>query len=284
MRGALVLALSACGSSGSSTSGSDEPEEPFGASPEVEAFAADYLEAYCAAAARCCANDPEFSIARCREHDLTDIGLALARQSKYVFRADMASACLAELATAVICRDDTPASCSAAIEGTVPTGGTCRSTYDCAYRRRLLDTCPYREEGELICKGPVGAGERCGLNEAGICLRSDGLQCDDVTHRCVALFAAGSPCSYSTECAEGLRCVMDVCGPGKVAGDPCTSQDDCAEGNFCSGGNRCNVVWPAGTACDPDVDWYACGEDGICENGTCRTYRERDVCQSSNWL
>lgn len=138
--------------------------------------------------------------------------------------------------------DREPASCQAAIEGTVAQGADCTLDEECA--------------GDAYCKLGDSCPGKCAPYESagGACLSNDncksGLKCDDNGH-CVAPGQEGDACEQGEpKCSDGLICLgtdnenktpgscytIDQAFSGK-AGDACS-----LDGKLCSGQLSCEIT------------------------------------------
>lgn len=118
------------------------------------------------------------------------------------------------------------------------TGSSCETDSDCRMSEDYR--CVFRVDaaaGKMkgVCQIPklVAAGHSCEAVDAQC---EAGLYCNDGPH-CVTVGAAGSACSATKPCGEGLKCDA---GEGKCIvkaanGSACESDDDCFEG-FCNVG------------------------------------------------
>lgn len=112
----------------------------------------------------------------------------------------LGDACIVQLADCGLI-NHLPPGCLAAIEGTVPTGGDCRDSLDCA--------------GDGYCDAGSGLQECPGT--------------------CRPWKSVGESCADPIQCARGLKCVGSpaLCVDPDGDGDPCGNQDDCAYHLFC---------------------------------------------------
>ena len=130
-------------------------------------------------------------------------------------------------------------------------GLMCRSVSNdagvCIPTPMVGDLCLRDEDcGSLICDWASG---KCatGADYGAACAFSDpdhpvpgteatrcksGLVCDTINLKCADPHcAAGINCSADQQCPDGVKCVMNTCGPLKNAGETCYQTKDCAEGN-----------------------------------------------------
>src|SRR5690606_31463314 len=94
---------------------------------------------------------------------------------------------------------------------------------------------------------------------------------------CQAGKAAGSPCSGSSECADGLECsANDVCVALHGPGDSCEDGVSCVDGYQCID-DVCQAEWDVqraglGESCDGYE--VRCKEDAFCDEGVCAPVRK----------
>ncbi len=98
------------------------------------------------------------------------------------------------------------------------------------------------------------------------------------------------PCASTMECRTGLACVSTVCQPSRAltAGSGCTLTLDCAEGLFCGASRTCEAsgTEPAGGDCDTAAQCESglvCNLEGF--GGRCREPGTRDIhdaCESQD--
>ena len=250
---------------GGSDTGSDGP------SVTLEELPAKYADAACQAFTTCVGD--LYGIFRPGEECLKDIGPtfeeALAPLSHAVdagrvkYDGTKVQKCLDELAAgdcAALAQRE-PASCKAAVAGTVKEGEDCTNDFECA--------------GEQYCKTAASCPGQCAPfeNAGGACISNDncksGLKCDDNGH-CVTPSAEGEACKQGEpDCADGLLCLGDdstaktpgTCytieeGLSGKAGDACS-----LDGHLCAGGFACEItsVTPISGNCVAKVD-----ADAVC--------------------
>lgn len=138
--------------------------------------------------------------------------------------------------------DQVPA-CAAALDGTVPIGGTCYTHYDCA-GIGVSSFCEFADDGcsgQCVARPTVGAAcspqgslaQRCGR----------GMFCAPDTMTCQPRIADGAACTGHGECRVGHGCFDNLCGPPPatvVSGAACTANFQCPEfdqplGEVCTG-------------------------------------------------
>jgi hypothetical protein len=211
-------------------------------------------------------------------------------QKKIVYDGAKAQACLDEMSTRScqqLLERDSPA-CLAALDGTVPLGGSCILDEECqgkALCKSSTGTCPGQ------CTALLVAGQAC--TKDGDC--QDGLECSSATKLCVQPAAQGQPCDYGAPpCAPGLLCLGKDDGnqtPGTcetaseaLAAGPGAACDP-TSGQLCQSGSACvadslnitsaSITWlcvasgsyPPGGACKPGFP-EACAAGNYCKTGT----------------
>jgi hypothetical protein len=201
------------------------------------------------------------------------------------YSATQGAACLTAV-NALSCADVfsesviTPASCNAALVGTVANGtgaaNQCYSSNDCANGFCTWElnagTCPghcqaYPGLGNDCSTAPFCAtGQSCGsatgtlvctaqaTTVGGTCPCADNLWCDYSvlpTPTCKAFLAQGAACSLTTPCGTGLACVgtgSPTCKALVGLGGACTpslsGQTECGLGYACDSGTSKCVSWP----------------------------------------
>jgi hypothetical protein len=194
-----------------------------------------------------------------------DSGLRTAIDRGVVhYDGDKAQECINDLAnspcdqTSMEARN-LPDACAQAVTGTIAVGATCTENAECESAACSLPSC-----GEACCTGmcvgpPVESelGGPCATVEC-----EDGLVCDN-TKTCVNLYAAGTPCLLSSDCAYGLACAGEpgICKPAPKLGEPCPDLI-CAElGTYCSASGTCTALGLPGTACTDSTtcsSFYPC--------------------------
>jgi hypothetical protein len=114
-------------------------------------------------------------------------------------------------------------------DGTCTAPFICRDSRQCSNRRPLGASCSVDWE--------CGTGAYCSSGVVCATLPGIGSPCPDARcaaeaycsgSQCLARKAANVACSFSSECADGLRCTTaQVCGPKGAAGAPCRDFSDC---------------------------------------------------------
>jgi hypothetical protein len=142
-----------------------------------------------------------------------------------------------------LCRNRTPIGATCSFDGECVTGAYCSSARVCATLPGIGSPCPnFRCVAEAYCSGS----------------------------QCLARKAANVACSFSSECADGLRCTTArVCGPQGMVGDSCTGSGDCAPTLICNANRQCAAKGPAGAPCR---DFSDCESTLACDDvlRTCR--------------
>ncbi len=113
---------------------------------------------------------------------------------------------------------------------------------------------------------PTGAG--CASDEqcaGGLCALDGGCG------TCRARSARGEACTTATDCAVGLTCRRNFCGPFIAEGQGCAGEQDCQPGLRCVGGTCQAPTLPQGAGCNPSRD--------LCRLGSCLRQPSGNVCQ-----
>lgn len=112
-----------------------------------------------------------------------------------------------------------------------------------------------------VCASRLSEGTACSASEC-----ATGLTCRG--GRCSSPPAAGETCwpAYLTRCAEGARCVGDVCTAEAPDGGPCSETVECEHGSRCVDGS-CADVRGLGETC---TDTATCAFGTECRDGRCR--------------
>ena len=142
---------------------------------------------------------------------------------------------------------ETPSACLDFVSGTGATGATCFTNEECQSAACAMPSCT-----DACCAGKCSAAEAPGKAGAPCATRAcgAGLTCDN-TKKCVALFTAGAPCTFSTDCDYGLGCLGDpgICGTMPHLGEACPD-GQCAElGSYCNNNKICAPLGLRGDAC-----------------------------------
>lgn len=171
-----------------------------------------------------------------------------------------------------------PAACQGIFKGKIAAGQKCRSSLECA--------------GDLRCKGlgptTPGVCTTAGTNEETSCGGSvDSLatytrqndidkrhpECKErcIKHRCQAPSAENAPCLISSDCQDGMQCVVAGPPPPKggippkkcVAAKLATKEGEACPGSECGGGLEC----VGGKCAAKKAAGEACGNDYECKGG-----------------
>jgi hypothetical protein len=179
--------------------------------------------------------------------------------------------------------------CALIFDGTVPVGGACAESAECA---------PSPSLGTIGCEAGVctvsdpfagwteasGVGQPCAATCRGddngySCTRS-GTSTTITTEcwinnfsycssgLCAALPAIGQPCGDGIYCATSAHCENGTC-MADIATGPCSSDDYCVSTSYCDTTTRqCTPIKADGTACSLDSECLG----GQCEAGRCRPW------------
>jgi hypothetical protein len=109
-------------------------------------------------------------------------------------------------------------------------------------------------ECATVFVGKVADGGMC--TNDGDC-SSAGSVCNDAGV-CTALAAEGQPCTFSSDCQEGLTCGVDACIKPKAEGEACTSSFDCA-----------STICEMGVCAPKKADGAMCTFSEECASGDC---------------
>lgn len=260
-----ALVLVACGS--------DDDDTP------QERFAARYANAICPAISQCCeATGEPNDEAACRRF----IGyLGAATTGK--FNQAAADACLAGL-EGWSCTEKEPDACDNVFSGSVPAGGDCETSIDCAAPVQGGVTCHYDYSGGSTAQGvckiqPLPAeGQPCGAGastetEYYVCDQDPASYCDAGT--CKKKSALGQACSGYSSCAPGAYCASGTCVALAAVGEPCGSQG-CVEQAYCDAGS-CAKKKAMGEPCQ---SYDEC--QGSCDSSTGKCRPTATLCFSSD--
>ncbi len=275
-------------------SGSDDPQQgdPTKAGPiAVEAYCDALAREQCAIETRCCGQAGlGTDAAECRTivRASCDAAVAKHQAAGHAFQPANAGICVASKQAlfdgcAARKEDPPPAdpaasirarageACSRVWAGTVPPGGDCKTSDDCA---------PLEVPGSKpVCASTTtGAGttHACkhfyALGEGAVCSALDcrqGLRCNNEPGKsgtCVADSSStagraklGASCGFDVLCDEGLACDAGTCAPAHDVGGSCLWAGDCKTELFCEA-KTCQAKRAIGEAC----------KDGSgCASGTC---------------
>ncbi|MGV3622158.1 MAG: DUF7107 domain-containing protein [Archangium sp.] len=152
--------------------------------------------------------------------------------------------------------------CALVFVPTVPTGGACKQSTDCAAPTLVCEG----TDCNATCK-PFGAlGAPClGDDVQRFC--APDLRCDETLH-CAARGELGEFCRDREECAPGLQCEGGACVAGVAVGQPCPPLGACVSDGYCdmSESPNCQQVHALGTSCTNSTQ---CGEAAFCQSGAC---------------
>jgi hypothetical protein len=157
-----------------------------------------------------------------------------------------------------------PAACRGFVTGTIAVGAACFTNEECVSAACATPSCTQACcAGTCIAAEPPGkAGDPCTTRACGA-----GLTCDN-TRTCVALFAAGAPCTLFDQCAYGLGCLGDpgICAALPHVGEACPD-GQCAElGTYCTPAKLCAPLGLLGDACATSSDcsrYYTCDAQSL---------------------
>jgi hypothetical protein len=292
------MSLGACsgdnaspGGGGTGGGGSVVPSGPV----PSNSFATSFASTFCDSIAACC-RQAGYDPSSCRatlEPLLTASANLRLSSPNVVYDEVVAANCLnAERAALVACTDQNLAdqvenACTGLFRGTVPEGGSCGESYECATPASGYVTC-----NAGVCTGSpdefpgdmahAAAGQACGgtcsgdANGAGCsgsgssttaaCWIQDGLYCSNDV--CVAVPAIGQPCGGGSYCVAEGHCESGTC-VADIATGPCTSSDGCVSTSYCDFDTRqCTPLKANGAACNI----YSECVGGQCEADRCRTW------------
>jgi len=280
----IASSMSGCGDDDDSLSG--------------EKFIADY----CTIMASCCetwgsSND---SGARCKEvfgfYAMGSVNQASADACLSNLRKDQADGTLCEGKPASAQTQDDP--CDTALgtkdpeeqNGTIPAGGTCKMSSDCAAPAGGIANCDSvsveggyvyycqqvtpGKEGDGPCTMTIysngstfGYGTSEKVPQTVGCKQADGLYCDSSAKTCKKQAANGAPCTGSTECQEGSFCYNSLCAPNLAEGATCEKyMTTCQTGLYCDETSKvCAKLKHLG---DPCTDMTECTA-ADCTDGKC---------------
>ncbi len=264
----------------------DLPSVPVCAVPSTfEPFAKSYAQTVCEGAAGCCKGDGlTFDVATCVDELTSAFKAAAQCVTVDEQAADRCIAALGPLASE--CSppsnliDLDRAGCAGAIRGTVPPGGVCRTTLDCAPPSDGFATCLERD-GDTRCvtvhqvKQEGGACDPLSEPEAWDCDPYEGLYCNPETARCETIGLPGGACAetYSStmSCVAGTDCRLGVCEPLGKPGDACGAVEVPCEGRCDETTSTCVSLRAPGESCVADEE---CGRGAACSSGVCvpKTY------------
>jgi hypothetical protein len=251
-------------------------------------FAAEYEAATCKYSVRC---ESQPDAATCKEStdfdtDGTFLSLVDAVEKGTVaYDEEAAADCIAEAADAScmfvgFANDDS--ACSDVFRGTVPQGGACDISFECADYAACEPTDPNCDPDQMCCPGTCGtpqtevaAGGTCGDNTycaAGTYCKPTGTDTGTCTAR---LTTEGAACDSLDACEGPMICDIFAMAPTcvKPAGDGETCDPEalipCGDGRqHCDEMTlKCVDALPTGSPCETSS---VCRNDATCSNGTCQ--------------
>jgi hypothetical protein len=245
----------------------------------AEQFATTFARAQCKSFGACCLeSNRTYTDSTCQSATASKWQLRFDRDAvrPTVYDPAAAGRCLKELEAQMICGDAYPASlipdCLRIFAGTLADGEICTASVECksghcqSAEGTGTNTCQaeasyYFEVGKAgdSCLVTCRDVNSCGFGNfpssvtqmhPGVCLRTDGLYCDDLSEGpriCKPLAAEGEHCSYSG-CQAGTYCspilengtaVDHLCVARRPAGAACTDNkhclsDHCEDFRFCA--------------------------------------------------
>ena len=297
---AAGLGLGACSSEDSETAAGHGQAATVAREDFVEAWAA----AVCESLRGCCqAMSAPYDAQGCKDLMIGGLGEDLAvavNSSKAEYDSAQAATCIAQgKEFAAGCGATTvsaPAACDKVFQGTVPAGGACTASEECAAPAGGTAHCEMTDEFTGVCmaeaRGALGdpCSSTCSSGEGGgfcsgfagpaappapgapnstssasaTCHQEDGLYCNAETMLCEASLSIGSPCTDALECATGAACLQGVCGPPSGLDGPCDWDMDCGDGLYCEvmdAGGSCRALLGVGEPC---MGSDSCAQ-GICD-------------------
>lgn len=290
----VVLALGTA--AGGCKSGNDAPDPiPLNQFPQT------FAKTLCDTIAPCCAAAAlPYTAANCQGNatdDFTQYATLASSSSHIMYDADAAGACLSALRDALSsCRygAGTIAACENMFRGTVPAGGACAQSSECASQfcnnsvctaptdtsqhgqagQACAGDCYLRADGTASCSTlfPPSNGNVAAPTATGYCYQNDGLYCDfsAPTPACAPFKKLGETCAQA-RCGTGTFCdyqggVAPVCAAQRDSG-PCSTLDTCTEASYCAGGGvalgQCVARKPDGFACTSPEECVT----GVCSDG-----------------
>jgi hypothetical protein len=302
---ATSLALAGLGVGIGCSSGGGSGFNPSSAPPIAQAdYCAAKANAYCSVLVNCCqqAGYPGDN-AKC--HDAMTTSCQSEVSSKTAagrsYDAKAAGICLGGLPSMISgCKlnasSTTTSTVSAACDhiwvGSVPVGGTCSSSSDCAGSpdgSTVTCSAPSIPSdggpgGSKCIVVPVAKlGEACGnVGDAGVSYVScaTGLSCQYVagtdggvgSSRCVQPGDVGAACQSGSACKAGLTCdsTTQKCAQPAAIGAACTpfTSAGCATGAYCDAtSKKCTALPGAGSPCITN-SYPQCSPDTLCDSAT----------------
>ncbi len=289
---ATLLLLSACGGANTPNSDGGTPDAGGTYDGGSGATAADAAAAYasfqCATLAcvfgvspGSCATGADFGIFSGGPFDVE----RSVSEGRTRYDANVGTACLAAIqgveglacagesspfATAAegIIGSDGTSPCNGMFKGAVANGAACYDSLECAagFCDFGENACPGACAPRLANGAPCEENEQCQVGSS-CTFGSSGQACQPTVVR-----QQGAPCSYSSECADGLYCGdSGTCTNAKVAnGAECKVDAQCAEGSACL---KAGAFDPTGT-CTVKV-----GAGGACATGGAFIFPYSNACK-----
>lgn len=304
----LLAAFAALGCKAESTRGDDDDNGDgkvvTGTPVAAASFGQKFADAYCGGIGSCCTREGyAFTEATCVQNAKAYLDAAVSELTRYpgiAFNESAAGDCIALYrAAAQACTDRAflngdDKACSHIFQGTVPLGGHCSESAECAD----VPDAPYVDCDAGVCTRPTGddftasdvhagLGDKCGLSCEHVgssgqscsssqqslathdaCWAEDGLFCGQ-TGLCQALPAVGAPCPDYV-CAKDAYCDLTtkVCTQGTATG-PCPYYEECLSTSYCDSDTKtCIPIKADGAACNYGDE---CQSDN-CEGDVCRPW------------
>lgn len=311
---ASLLIFAVCGCSGSSSSsngdsggtgsgGSGSGGTSFGPGTPVAAVAlgSTLANAYCPSIAACCASagiaqDANTCTTTLRTELEAQINLELANP-KIAYDAAAAGRCVeAYRAAARACTDralsDQVRQLCKVFSGTVPPGGACAASKECATPATGYVSCDtavcvvhpdqfgrdsvHAKAGEpcsATCSGDAQSSSCSGsastsATVGGTCWLEDGLYCA-ADNTCESSPKIGQPCAGNEYCEAAGHCQSGTCVADTATGE-CTSTDGCIATSYCDSSSSPPHCTPRKANLEP------CNDDDECLGGQC----EQDHCRN----
>lgn len=291
-----------------------------------ESLASAMARAFCEGLANCCQGAGQLvNLAACEsfEQDSFRSNFQDLNGPSVQYDPLLGGQCVAEIRSAIAgcysLHEGYPASCYAMFVGTIPPGGVCSSSRDCAppsigyplcgtpgtspsvcgtepssipaaLGQSCAATCEFESNGRSPCMGSAAApGAGLPPAGAGSCFVSDGLYCQADTWTCqqVGQVAVGGPCYDQWGCVDAARCDYSAlqCVPTAALGAACSNSSDCIASAYCDGNGSCQPKKSDGQNCSmaDDCTGYclvaAGATSGTCASGRVRIVPTVAVCQ-----
>lgn len=250
-----ILAITGCNAPGGGGLG----DGGTGGTISAADFFNKVLGGLCSLQKRCANISTDACLSLLGATNIPDLDKAV-KAGRVKYDATKAQACI-DFYTALSCEDlargltnGIPNPCKAAITGTVPGGGACYDSIDCAAGTcsRMNNACPGK------CVDYAAANGDCTMG--GSCDGGAGYRC--IAGRCAMPGGAGAVCGTAADCTAGLACIGGKCAtPGGLRA-PCKTREDCAAGLYCEPGtmvgqSMCATQVAAGGACGSDLKAFS---------------------------